>query len=254
MNEILDRIAAALEKQTDLLTKSVELQEEGCMRNREKHALDYEHYLLSIERHYLLRLKELLGFFAIGGAERVDIFPVIHAAYEKWKQSVEDISPEANIGFNIIERIYENDLKVAKNQLLKDLDKAGTVVAAREIKSVLEVINDFSKKRKSEKEETRMQNMTLNFVQDLLTDEPPRSPATWVDFGIPSGLNPQYGALQWGLKNKMFTALELGQASGSGPKLTELASRGDNPYKCEFHTLWDDMPPEEDENEDEIQL
>jgi len=90
-----------------------------------------------------------------------------------------------------------------------------------------------------------MRDMTREFVEDLLADEPPRSPATWVDFGITTELNPQYGALQWGLKHEMFTAQELDDALGSGVKLTELASRGGNPYKCEFHTLWDDMPPEE---------
>ena len=94
-------------------------------------------------------------------------------------------------------------------------------------------------------------SMVENFIEDLMTDEPPRSPATWVDFGIPTELNPQYGALQWGLKSGMFTAQELGKAACSGPKLTELVSRGENPYRCEFHTDWDDMPPEDEDDEEE---
>jgi len=96
-----------------------------------------------------------------------------------------------------------------------------------------------------------MRDLTRDFVEDLMFDEPPRSPATWVDFGIPSGLNPQYGALQWGLKHEMFTKRELDDAICSGPKLTELASRGENPYRCEFHTDWDDMPPEDEDDEEE---
>jgi hypothetical protein len=98
-----------------------------------------------------------------------------------------------------------------------------------------------------------MRDPTKNFIEDLRHDEPPRSMATSVDFGIPSGLNPQYGALQWGYKHEMFTAHELDAALGSGTKLTELASRGNNPYKCEFHTMWDDMPPEEEEEAEGVE-
>jgi hypothetical protein len=96
-----------------------------------------------------------------------------------------------------------------------------------------------------------MRDLTKNFIEDLMHDEPPRSMATSVDFGIPPALNPQYGALQWGLQNKAFTVHDLDAALGSGSKLTELASRGENPYRCEFHTMWDDMPPEEEEEEEE---
>jgi hypothetical protein len=95
-----------------------------------------------------------------------------------------------------------------------------------------------------------MKDITRNFIEDLMHDEPPRSMATSVDFGIPEKLNPQYGALQWGYKHETFTALELDDALDSGAKLTELVSRGENPYRCEFHTDWDDMPTEEEEEDE----
>jgi hypothetical protein len=147
MNEILDRIAAALEKQTELLAKSVALQEEGCVRSREMQALNYEHTLLSIERHHLLRMREFLALFAYAGAERSTIFPVVSAAYEKWKLAVEDISPEANIGFNVIERIYQNDLRQVQQEILKRIEAGTTEGLSRDLVAALEVVNNFLHKK-----------------------------------------------------------------------------------------------------------
>jgi hypothetical protein len=247
MNEILDRIAAALEKQTELLEKSVALQEEGCVRSRETAGLRYENELLSIERYHLLRTREYLTLFALAGAERSTVFPIVHASYEKWKQALEDIDPRATIGFNLIESLYQRDLNSTREEILKRIERGNIEDISKDMIAALSVIDNFLEK---EKKETLVQEMTKNFVQDLMMDEPPRSIATSVDFGIPETLNPQYGALQWGLKREMFTAQELDDACCSGPKLTELVSRGNNPYKCEFHTTWDDMP-DEDEDEDE---
>lgn len=153
MNEILDRIAAALEKQTDLLTKSVELQEEGCMRNREMHALDYEHSLLSIERHHFLRMRELLGLFVLSGEDRADLLPTLFTAFEKWKQAAEDIDPTTDINFGLVERIFKNDLRITQQALLRRIEEGAAESLSRDIISALEIVTKFLNEKEEKKED-----------------------------------------------------------------------------------------------------
>lgn len=160
MNEILDRIAAALEKQNDisaqnvaLFAKSVELQEEGCRRNRERHGLDYEHSLLSIERHHFLRMRELLGLFVLSGEDRADLLPVLFTAFNKWKQAMEDIDSTANIDFGLVERIFKNDLRITQQALLKRIEEGSAEGLSKDIISALEIVTKFLNEKEEKKED-----------------------------------------------------------------------------------------------------
>jgi hypothetical protein len=69
------------------------------------------------------------------------------------------------------------------------------------------------------------------------------SVAVIVDFGIDS--ESHLGALQYAIKHGEVTPQELDAAMGNGAKLTEIAQRGDNPYRdVTFRTSWDLMQPE----------
>lgn len=70
--------------------------------------------------------------------------------------------------------------------------------------------------------------------------------ATVVDFGIDSSSH--LGALQFAIREKLVMPQELDAAMGNGQKLTEIAQRGENPYRfVTFKTSWDEMLPEPDE-------
>jgi len=67
------------------------------------------------------------------------------------------------------------------------------------------------------------------------------------DFGLePPNEVQAFGALQYAIKRGLVTKPELTHALGDGPALTEIASKGGNPYACEFHTAWDDLGEEEE--------
>jgi len=67
--------------------------------------------------------------------------------------------------------------------------------------------------------------------------------ATVVDFGIDSERH--LGALQFAIREELVTPQELDAAMGSGAKLTEIAQRGENPYRdVTFKTSWDGLPLE----------
>jgi hypothetical protein len=70
--------------------------------------------------------------------------------------------------------------------------------------------------------------------------------AALIDFGIDNNIL-VYSALQYGLKHKHFTEEDLQEACGSGPMLTKLVNRPDNPYgnNLTVKTAWDDMPEED---------
>jgi len=55
MEEILERIAVALEKSNEIIVKSVELQRLGYERSLELHRLLMDNTALSIERYLSLR-------------------------------------------------------------------------------------------------------------------------------------------------------------------------------------------------------
>jgi hypothetical protein len=64
--------------------------------------------------------------------------------------------------------------------------------------------------------------------------------AAVVDFGIDSDRH--LGALQFAIREGLVTPQELDAAVGNGEKLTEIAPRGDNPYRdVTFKTSWDEM-------------
>lgn len=89
-----------------------------------------------------------------------------------------------------------------------------------------------------------MKDTTKALLQAVGLDVFP-SFATVVNFGIRS--SQELGAYQWGWRHECFTNEELDEASGCGPKLTELVNRSngdgyDNPYACTIKTMWDDMP------------
>ncbi|QEH36601.1 hypothetical protein OJF2_51850 [Aquisphaera giovannonii] len=70
--------------------------------------------------------------------------------------------------------------------------------------------------------------------------------ATVVDFGIDSSSH--LGALQFAIREQLVTPQELDAAMGNGAKLTEIAQRGENPYRdVTFRTSWDLMLPEPEE-------
>lgn len=66
------------------------------------------------------------------------------------------------------------------------------------------------------------------------------SEATSMDFGLDSSSH--LGAIQYAVREGLVTAEELDAAMGNGDRLTEIARRGENPYRfVEFRTVWDDM-------------
>jgi hypothetical protein len=78
------------------------------------------------------------------------------------------------------------------------------------------------------------------------------------DFGIDQwNHNPHFGALQWAYKYECFNDVELDEALGNGPALTELVNRispyngRTNPYACTFVTLYDNYYDMDDGEEDE---
>jgi hypothetical protein len=69
------------------------------------------------------------------------------------------------------------------------------------------------------------------------------SKATVIDFGIKTSSH--LGALQYAIREELVTPHELDAAMGKGDKLTEIAQRGENPYRfVTFRTAWDDLGPE----------
>lgn len=71
--------------------------------------------------------------------------------------------------------------------------------------------------------------------------------ATAMDFGLTSSSH--LGALQFAIREGLATPQELDAAMGKGDKLTEIAQRGENPYRfVTFRTLWDDLGPEPEES------
>ena len=93
--------------------------------------------------------------------------------------------------------------------------------------------------------------ITKRLIEAIWMDMIPDS-VVCCDFGIDLyNPNPYFGALQWAYKHECFNNVELDNALGNGKALTELTSRlspnsgHSNPYKCEFHTVYDNMPEEE---------
>lgn len=64
--------------------------------------------------------------------------------------------------------------------------------------------------------------------------------AAVVDFGLDSSSH--LGALQYAIRENLVSLEELDAAMGDGKKLTEIAQRGENPYRfVTFNTAWDRM-------------
>lgn len=98
-----------------------------------------------------------------------------------------------------------------------------------------------------------MRPITKRLIDCLVLDLCPDQ-TVCIDFGIPvaGDPNPQFGALQWGYRNEVFSGHELDWALGNGPRLTELVNKKDsygrdNPHKCNIHTMYDGFLDEEEE-------
>lgn len=87
--------------------------------------------------------------------------------------------------------------------------------------------------------------LTQELINSAIEDTWPGKAAV-TDFGITSERH--LGALHHAIRYGEVADEELDAAMGNGEKLTEIARRGDNPYRnVTFHTVWDDMPEEPDE-------
>ena len=87
--------------------------------------------------------------------------------------------------------------------------------------------------------DSRVRPLTEDLILCCQLDTWPKMP-TVVDFGIDSSSH--LGALQYAIREELVTPQELDAAMGNGPRLTEIAQRGDNPYRdVAFRTAWDDL-------------
>jgi hypothetical protein len=74
--------------------------------------------------------------------------------------------------------------------------------------------------------------------------------AAVIDFGLDSSSH--LGALQYAIREDLVTLEKMDAAMGDGRKLTEIAQRGDNPYRfVTFNTAWDKLRDIEQEHEHE---
>lgn len=91
--------------------------------------------------------------------------------------------------------------------------------------------------------------LTHELVTAIMLDKLPESPAIVTDFGIES--QQHYEALYYPVRAGEITAEQLDEALGNGPKLTELVRRSpSNPHKeITFRTPWEDLTPQEGEEE-----
>jgi hypothetical protein len=110
----------------------------------------------------------------------------------------------------------------------------------------LEQVEAYDSNRADVPDNSQVRPLTEQLITAVLLDAWPGRAAV-VDFGIDSAEH--LVALQFAIKFGEVTPQELDAAMGNGAKLTEIAQRGDNPYRdVTFHTSWDSMslePPEE---------
>ena len=98
-----------------------------------------------------------------------------------------------------------------------------------------------------EAEPQQVRPLTEQLIEAAHLDVWP-SIAAIVDFGIDS--ESHLGALQFAIKYGEVTSQELDAAMGDGAKLTEIAQRGDNPYRdVTFRTSWDNLRLESEEQD-----
>jgi hypothetical protein len=92
----------------------------------------------------------------------------------------------------------------------------------------------------SEKEQTStVRPLTQQLIDCCQLDVWPGNAAV-IDFGLDSSSH--LGALQFAIREELVTPQELDAAMGKGEKLTEIARRGDNPYRdVMFKTSWDEI-------------
>jgi hypothetical protein len=99
-----------------------------------------------------------------------------------------------------------------------------------------------------DKQPSQIRPLTRQLIECAHLDVWPGHAAV-VDFGIDSDRH--LGALQFAIRNDLVTPTELDAAMGKGAMLTEIAGRGDSPYRdVTFRTSWDGLlvepesPPE----------
>ena len=92
----------------------------------------------------------------------------------------------------------------------------------------------------SEKEQaSTVRPLTQQLIDCCQLDVWPGNAAV-IDFGLDSSSH--LGALQFAIREELVTPHELDAAMGKGEKLTEIARRGDNPYRdVTFKTSWDEI-------------
>jgi len=90
-----------------------------------------------------------------------------------------------------------------------------------------------------------MKPVVSRFVQNLMLDLFPQTPAELVDFGLDTSKDRVrlYACYQWALKRGKVRPEELNEAVGNGPKLTALLQRVD-PHMV-VKTMWDLLDSEE---------
>lgn len=96
-----------------------------------------------------------------------------------------------------------------------------------------------AEERRSDPQDRPIRPLTKELIECCQLDVWPGM-ATVVDFGIDSSSH--LGALQFAIREGLVTPQELDAAMGSGAELTEIAQRGENPYRdVTFRTSWDEM-------------
>jgi hypothetical protein len=143
MNEILERIAMALEDGNKIAAKSVSMNEEWLTRHRALDELYANNALLSTERYYFLRMQELIRMFAQAGEYRENVLPSLYAAATKWYDTTSKISPAEGLDSSIIEKMYLNATHLVHQDILNQAAQAGTKELSKDLTETLEMIDEF---------------------------------------------------------------------------------------------------------------
>ena len=90
-----------------------------------------------------------------------------------------------------------------------------------------------------------MKPVVSRFVDNLMVDIFPQTPAEMTDFGLDISKNKSklYFCYQWAVRRGKVTPLELNEAVGNGPKLTILLQRVDP--NMVVKTMWDHLGGED---------
>ena len=90
-----------------------------------------------------------------------------------------------------------------------------------------------------------MKPVVSRFIENLMLDLFPQTPAELTDFGLDISKNkPQlYACYQWAVRQGKVSPEELNEAVGNGPQLTALLQRVDP--NIVVKTMWDQLDSED---------